>query len=92
MEMGRELFADVVAELIERRGFVPPLSMVGVADDGSMFGVRFTREDGKLKSVLVCQYVEVQFGLPMNVMMVDDAGKVARVLFPLSGGRIVTVL
>jgi hypothetical protein len=34
----------------------------------------------------------VQFGLPMNVLMVDDAGKVARVLFPLSGGRTVTVL
>ena len=88
----REMFAQVVAELVDGRGFVAPLSMVGVADDGSMFGVRFTREDGQLKTELVCQYVEVQFGLPMNVMVVDDAGKVARVLFALSGERTVTLL
>ena len=92
MALERELFAEVVAELIQRRGFVPPLSMVGVADDGSMFGVRFTQEDGQLKSELVCQYVEVQFGLPMNVMVVDDANHVARVLVSLSGERTVTVL
>jgi hypothetical protein len=82
--MERELFAEVVNELIQRRGFVPPLS-------GSMFGVRLTREDGQLKSELVCQYVEVQFALPMNVMVVDDANHVARVLVPLSGERTVTV-
>ena len=29
----RESFAQVVAELIIQRGFVPPLSLVGVADD-----------------------------------------------------------
>jgi hypothetical protein len=57
-----------------------------------MFGVRFTRDDGQLKTELVCQYVEVQFGLPMNLMVVDDAGKVARVLLALNGERTVTVL
>jgi hypothetical protein len=36
--------------------------------------------------------VEVQFGLPMNLMVVDDAGKVARVLLALNGERTVTVL
>ena len=92
MGLRRELFAEVVAELVDGRGFVPPLSMVGVADDGSMFGVRFTHDDGQLKTELVCQFVEVQFGLPMNVMVVDDANKVARVLFSLNGERTVTVL
>jgi hypothetical protein len=36
-------------------------------------------------------YVEVQFALPMNVMVVDGANHVARVLVPLSGERTVTV-
>jgi hypothetical protein len=92
MGLRRELFAEVVTELVDGRGFVPPLSMVGVADDGSMFGVRFARDEGQLKTELVCQYVEVQFGLPMNLMVVDDAGKVARVLLALNGERTVTVL
>jgi hypothetical protein len=92
MALRRELFAEVVAELVDARGFVPPLSMVGVADDGSMFGVRFTQDDGQLKPELVCQYVEVQFGLPMNVMVVDNAGKAARVLLALDGKRTVTML
>jgi hypothetical protein len=92
MGLRRELFAEVVTELVDGRGFVPPLSMVGVADDGSMFGVRFTPDEGQLKTELVCQYVEVQFGLPMNLMVVDDAGKVARVLLALNGERTVTVL
>ena len=42
-EVMREGFAKVVAELVEQKGFVPPLSVVGVADDGSIFGVRFER-------------------------------------------------
>jgi hypothetical protein len=46
MGLRRELFAEVVTELVDGRGFVPPLSMVGVADDGSMFGVRFARDEG----------------------------------------------
>ena len=92
MGLRRELFAEVVAELVDGRAFVPPLSMVGVADDGSMFGVRFTSDSGQLKTELVCQYVEVQFGLPMNLMVVDDAGKAARVVLALDGKRTVTVL
>jgi hypothetical protein len=92
MSLLREQFVEVVAELVGQRGFVPPLSMVGVADDGSIFGVRFVQEDGELQANLVCQYVEVQFGLPMNVMVVDDTNSVARVLFGNTGTRVVTVL
>lgn len=92
MNFGRELFAEVVAELVEERGFVPPLSMVGVADDGSMFGVRFAHESGQLQAQVLCQHVEIQFGLPMNVMIVDDANKAARVFVSTSGERTLTVL
>ena len=92
MEVRRELFAEIVAELVDRNGFVPPLSMVGVADDGSIFGVHFERVDSQLKAELVCQHVEVQFGLPMNILVVDDANRVARVLLRISGERVVTVL
>jgi hypothetical protein len=92
MNFGRELFAEVVAELVEERGFVPPLSMVGVADDGSMFGVRFAHEGGKLQAQVLCQHVEIQFGLPMNVMIVDDTNKAARVFVSTSGERTLTVL
>ena len=92
MNFGRELFAEVVAELVEERGFAPPLSMVGVADDGSMFGVRFTREAGQLRAQVLCQHVEIKFGLPMNVMIVDDANKAARVFISTSGDRTMTVL
>jgi hypothetical protein len=92
MEVIREGFAKVVVELIEGQSFVPPLSVIGVADDGSMFGVRFVREDGEMKAQLVCQHVEIQFGLPMNVMVVDDANRVARVLFRMNGERTVTLL
>ena len=28
LEMGRELFAEVVAELVDQLGFVPPLAVV----------------------------------------------------------------
>ena len=52
MGLRRELFAEVVTELVDGRGFVPPLSMVGVADDGCMFGVRFARDEGQLKTEL----------------------------------------
>ncbi len=92
MDVMRKGFAKVVAELIEGQAFVPPLSVIGVADDGSVFGVRFTREDGQLKAQLVCQHVEIQFGLPMNVMVVDDANRAARVLFRMNGERVVTML
>jgi hypothetical protein len=92
MNFAREMFAEVVAELIEERGFVPPLSMVGVADDGSMFGVRFARESGQLQAQVLCQHVEIQFGLPMNVMIVDDANKAARIFVSTSGERTLTVL
>ena len=92
LNFGRELFAEVVAELVEEHAFVPPLSMVGVADDGSMFGVRFAQESGKLQARLLCQHVEIQFGLPMNVMIVDDANKAARVFVSTSGERTLTVL
>jgi hypothetical protein len=92
MHFGRELFAEVVAELVEERGFVPPLSMVGVADDGSMFGVRFVREGGQLQATVLCQHVEIQFGLPMNVMVVDDANKAARIFVSNAGERSLTVL
>ncbi|HJZ44148.1 MAG TPA: hypothetical protein VJ233_10530 [Hyphomicrobiaceae bacterium] len=92
MNFGRELFAEVVAELVEEHGFVPPLSMVGVADDGSMFGVRFAQESGKLQAHVLCQHVEIQFGLPMNVMIVDDTNKAARVFVATSGERTLTVL
>jgi len=92
MTFSRELFADVVAELVEEKGFVPPLSMVGVADDGSMFGVRFSRESGQLQAQVLCRHVEIQFGLPMNVMIVDDANKAARVFVSTGGERTLTVL
>jgi hypothetical protein len=92
MNFGRELFAEVVAELVEERGFVPPLSMVGVADDGSMFGVRFAREGGQLQAQVLCQHVEIQFGLPMNVMIVDDANKAARIFVSTGGERTLTLL
>ena len=91
-EVMREGFAQVVAELVQQKGFVPPLSAVGVADDGSIFGVHFERADGQLKAELVCQHVEIQFGLPINVMVVDDANRVARVLFRMNGERVVMVL
>jgi hypothetical protein len=92
MTFARELFADVVAELVEEKGFVPPLSMVGVADDGSMFGVRFAHEGGQLQAQVLCQHVEIQFGLPMHVMIVDDANKAARVFVSTGGERTLTVL
>jgi hypothetical protein len=92
MSVLRGQFVEVVAELVGERGFVPPLSMVGVADDGSIFGVRFAQEDGELKAQLVCQHVEIQFGLPMNVMVVDDTNRVARVLFRINGERAVALL
>jgi hypothetical protein len=92
MNFGRELFAEVVAELVEARGFLPPLSMVGVADDGSMFGVRFAQDGGRLQAQVLCQHVEIQFGLPMNVMIVDDANKAARVFVATTGQRTLTVL
>jgi hypothetical protein len=47
---------------------------------GSIFGVRFEREGGELKGKLVCQQIEIQFGLPINIMVVDDANRVARVV------------
>jgi hypothetical protein len=89
---GQELFADIVAELVEERGFVPPLSMVGVADDGSMFGVHFTPVAGQLRAELRCQHIEVKFGLPMNVMVVDLGNRAARVLLGDNGERTITVL
>jgi hypothetical protein len=92
MNFGRELFAEVVAELVQERGFVPPLSMVGVADDGSMFGVRFAHEGGQLRAQVLCQHVEIQFGLPMNVMIVDDANKAARVFVSTGGERALSLL
>jgi hypothetical protein len=88
----REGFAQVVAELIDLKKFVPPLSVMGVADDGSMFGARLERVDGALTPKLVCQHLEIQFGLPINLMVVDDANRVARVLFRINGERAVTVL
>jgi len=92
MTFVRELFADAVTELVEKRGFLPPLSMVGVADDGSIFGVRFTQEPGQLRAELLCQHVEIRFGLPMNVMVVDDANRAARILISTRDERTVTVL
>ena len=92
VEVVRKGFAQVVAELVEQKGFVAPLSVMGVADDGSMFGARLERVDGALTSKPVCQYVEIQFALPINLMVVDDANRVARVLFRMSGERVVTVL
>jgi hypothetical protein len=46
--------------------------------------VRFERVDGQLKPQLVCQHVEIQFGLPINVMVVDYANRVARVLLRMN--------
>ena len=43
-EVMRERFARAVAELVERNGFLALLPVIGVADDGSMFGVRFEGE------------------------------------------------
>ena len=71
----REGFAQVVAELVEQKGFLAPLSVMGVADDGSMFGARIERVEGSLSPKLVCQHVEIQFGLPINLMVVDDANR-----------------
>lgn len=90
--IGQELFADIVAELVEEHGFVAPLSMVGVADDGSMFGVHFTPVAGHLKAELRWQHIEVKFGLPMNVMVVDLGNRAARVLIGVNGERTTTVL
>jgi len=53
MEVMREGFAKVVAELIEGQSFVPPLSVIGVADDGSMFGVAIRARGCELKAQLV---------------------------------------
>jgi hypothetical protein len=92
LAFGQELFADIVGELVEEHGFVPPLSMVGVADDGSMFGVHFTPVAGKLEARLRCQHTEVRFGLPMNVMVVDLGNRAARVLLGSDGERTMTVL
>ena len=88
----REGFAEAVAELVGQKGFVAPLSVMGVADDGSMFGARLERFDGVLTPKLVCQHVEIQFGLPINLLVVDDANRVARVVFRINGERVVTVL
>ena len=92
MQFGRELFAEVVTELVDVHGFVPPLSMVGVADDGSMFGVRFAQDGGQLQAQVLCQHVEIQFGLPMNLMVVDDANRAARVFVATGGQRTLSVL
>lgn len=92
IEAMREGFAQVIAELMEQQGFKPPLSAAGVADDGSIFGVHFERSDGRLEAKLVCQHLEIQFALPVNILVVDDTNRVARVLFRMNGERVVTVL
>lgn len=87
-----EGFAAVVGELVERHGFVPPLSVMGVADDGSMFGVRFVLDEAKLNAQLMCEHIEIQISLPINVMIVDDMNRAAHVVFRISGERQVNVL
>lgn len=88
----RETFAAVIAELVDDHSFMLPLSLVGVSEEGSIFGVRVTDEEGHHKAAVVCQHVEIQFELPMNVMVVDDSNRVARVLLRSNGERVVTVL
>ena len=58
--------------------------LMGVADDGSMFGACLERVDEALTPRLVCQHFEIQFGLPISPMVVDDANRVARVLFRIN--------
>jgi hypothetical protein len=79
-----EQFGDIMSELLHAHGFQVPLYMASIGTNGVMLYARYVlAEDG---AALDCEFLAehipagADFGLPLNIMVVDATGQSARVL------------
>ncbi len=83
-------FSEFLASTVKtclQQGMSLPLTVVLLGFNGSVSVLRYFRsESGELNADEITKHVEgTGLGLPLNVMIADSQGKVARVLFNRKG-------
>lgn len=78
-------FSEILTTLIER-GFVPPMYMAALANNGEAMVCEIVPEGGHLGTRMLCQHSPLGFmALPINIMYVDQRGEAARVMIGEAG-------